>query len=70
MRELRDIMDDVRGYLRKRDGLPKYVQRSDLVRELAKAASDARLPGEERAEAIDLTWKLIDRAKSKKEARG
>jgi len=68
MRELRDIMEDVRGYLRKRDGLPKYVQRTDLVRELNKAAGDHRMRPEERAEAIDLTWSLIDTAKSRKEA--
>ena len=65
--ELLGVMDDARGFLRRRDGLPHYIARAHIVRELARAAAADGLNRDRRAEAVDLAWRMVEQAKHRKE---
>ncbi|XP_059088939.1 TOG array regulator of axonemal microtubules protein 1-like [Tigriopus californicus] len=67
-KELLGVIDDVRGFIGRRDGLPSYIHRNHIIEELSRALNAKTIDNHKKAEAITMTKKLIDQERNPKEA--
>ena len=67
--ELLSVIKDIKGFLKRPDGIPSYVAKEQLFTELTHILKTGSVKPEKKAEAIDISWlllKLISRRNRKR----
>lgn len=58
--DLLELVEDVRGFLSRKEGLPGYVSRQHLCEAFAQIISEPTIAGDKKADVLNLTCLLIN----------